>query len=340
MPDPVTTGFLTLAAAHVLKESFTAIVKPTAEYLGAELRQYTETQAQRLRQISISGQRKLGGRLEQDGAVNPRVFRKVIDEGYLWADSLSADYYGGFLASSHSRDGKDDTNIPFVSMINRMSSDQLHGHWILYAILLNYMAGRPHPNLYTFEGRKEAALYLPWSTFMFLFEALRIDDIERPTPKFEFKGTDRYHYVIVNQRFNDKITKLEPRRLDVVFWGLLTSDLVEHIYWGMDGWSLAHNMRKDYPSDPLGVGQKQVDPEEIIKIIQSGGTWSDGTSVDTGGVVFEPSILGMDLFLRAQGLPPVELISLGNLNYDFLPEQFRRELMQNVRLVEPLPGKA
>jgi hypothetical protein len=335
MPDPVSTSIVTLAAAHVLGESFTA----SADYLGVELKQCTEAAMQRFRRISSSAQRKLGRRLEEDGAVNPRVFKKVVDDGYFCSDGLSADYYGGFLASSHSKDGKDDTNVPFVSMINRMSSDQLHGHWILYAILFNRMYGRWGFHLYTYEGRKKAALYIPWSCFMFLFNTLRVDDIGDSLSKFEFAGSDRHHYVTVNEEFVRKLGEFDYRRLDLVFWGLLTSSLVDHIYWGLTGWDLADRMQKDYPSDPLGIAQKKLSEEDVSKL-RAGEKWSDSTGVDNGGIVFEPSILGMDLFLRAQGLPPNELISFESLKYEFYPEQFQKELMEDVRLVDRSPPNA
>jgi hypothetical protein len=235
MPDPVTTSIVTLAAAHVLRESFTAVVKPTADYLGVELKQYTEAQVQRLRRISNSAQRKLGARLEQEGAVNPRVFRKVVDDGYLCADSLSADYYGGFLASSHSGCGKDDSNVPFVSLVNRMSSDQLHGHWILYALLFNKMYGQGHLNPYISEHRKKTVLYIPWPTFMFLFEGLRVDDIEDPKPRFKFSGSDGCHSVTIDEHLIQEPTGFDHRRLDVIFWNLLNDGLVEHMYWGLTG---------------------------------------------------------------------------------------------------------
>lgn len=218
-----------------------------------------------------------------------------------------------------------------------MSSDQLHGHWILYAILFNYMQGSYHSNLYTFEGRKKASLYIPWEPFIFLFQTLRTDEINNPLPKFEFSGTDRHHSVTVNTEFVEGPIKLDPRRLDVVFWGLLAGDLVDHIYWGPHGWALADRMRKDYPESQFRLDLERIRPEEMHLKIEPDGAFS---GPHAGGVVFEPSILGMDLFLRAQGLPPDEMMSFASLRYDFLPEEFKNKLMTNVRLVEQPPVEA
>ena len=119
-----------------------------------------EAYGELLRGISSSAERKSGSRLAEDGAVNSRVFKKIIDDGCLCNDGLSADYYGGFLASSRTKDGLYDANVPSVSMINRMSSDHLHGHWILSALLLNNLYGSPLA-LHLQEERKEAAIYIP-----------------------------------------------------------------------------------------------------------------------------------------------------------------------------------
>ena len=334
MPDPVTTSIAALAAGHVLKDSCTRLLGPTADYLGVELKEWTEAQVKSFRRISSSAERKSGNRLAEAGAVNARVFKKIIDDGCFCTDGLSADYYGGFLASSRTKDGDDDANVPFVSMINRMSDDQLHGHWILYAMLFNKPYGWELA-LHLAKERKKAALYIPWKSFIFLFEALRTEHIEDADPKFKFSGADRRHFVTVDaQLIHDPRyhSNFDARRLDLVFFGMLSDDLVDHLYWGLTGHDLAYMMHTDFPDDPLGIAPKKFDDEQIMKVMR-GGTFTDQTSMAQGGVVFQPSILGMDLFLRAQGLPPKGEISFDSLKYDFCPEQFAEEILKNVRLV-------
>lgn len=341
MPDPVTTGFATLAASHLLRESVTRLVAPTADYLGTELRELTETQCQRLRRILNSAERKCGDRLREDGAVNALVFKKIVDDGRFCSDTLSAEYYGGLLAASRNRKGDDDANVPFTAMINRMSSDQLHGHWILYTMLFNLMHNQRDLNLYILAHRKQATLYIPWRSFMFLFEKLRTDNIE-DQPVFKFSGSDRSHSVHIGSSLVNELQATvfyspyggsDFRRLDIVFYGLLNDRLVERIYWGLTGWDLGDRMKEDYPSDPLGIRRTDFSEERIMR----GETVSDQTSSAQGGVVFCPSILGMDLFLRVHGLPLDERIGFDCLSYEFCPELFREEIMKNVRLVEPSP---
>jgi len=136
-------------------------------------------------------------------------------------------------------------------------------------------------------------------------------------------------------------------------WGLLSEDLVKKLYWGLTGFELEANMRKNFPDDSLGIAPKKFGETEMVEIMK-GGTFEDRTNITQGGVVFEPSILGMDLFLRAQGLPPRGVISFGDrsseafigfdsLKSDFRPERFAEEILKDVRLVSgsapPQSGK-
>jgi hypothetical protein len=105
--------------------------------------------------------------------------------------------------------------------------------------------------------------------------------------------------------------------LDPVFWGLLGENLVEHLYWGLTGWDLGEQLKKDFPDDPLGIAFKEEFDEKENAIIMKGGTVRYSTSMDQGGVVFQPSIFGMDLFLRAHGLSSVDRIGFDSLKYDF-----------------------
>jgi hypothetical protein len=227
MTDPLTTGIAALVASHALKDSCARLLGPTADYLGGELRQFSEKQMTRFRLIASAGERKSGSRLYTPGMVNERVFTRIIDDGCFCTDRLSADYYGGFLASSRTTDGADDANISYVTLINRMSSDQLRAHWILYATLFNKMHGRRDFRsafgLWSHEHRKSAAIYIPWRSFLFLFIALRTDLIDNTEPQFTFSGSCGLYSITIDERFLDDPRYydrcLDTRRLDVVFWG-------------------------------------------------------------------------------------------------------------------------
>jgi hypothetical protein len=84
------------------KEIIVKILGPTAEYIGGELRSYTEKGAANLRRIFTNTEKKLGARLDQPGQVPPKVLKNVLNEGYFCEDELAAEYFGGVLASSRS----------------------------------------------------------------------------------------------------------------------------------------------------------------------------------------------------------------------------------------------
>lgn len=59
--------------------------------------------------------------LDDGRCANLRTARDVRWHGAVTEDTVSAEYYGGLLASSRSNDGKDDTAIPFVDAIKSLS---------------------------------------------------------------------------------------------------------------------------------------------------------------------------------------------------------------------------
>jgi hypothetical protein len=81
---------------------------PTAEYLGGGLRAWTEKRVQNVATIFNKAQEKLGPEIEKAGSVPPRVLKEVLDEGSFCDDELTAEYFGGILASSRTPSGRDD----------------------------------------------------------------------------------------------------------------------------------------------------------------------------------------------------------------------------------------
>ena len=81
--------------------------------------------------ILIAGYKKI--RDINDGKkANLRVTRDVFWNGAFTDDEVCAEYFGGILAASRSKDGKDDSAIQFVDAIKSMSSKQLRLHYFIY----------------------------------------------------------------------------------------------------------------------------------------------------------------------------------------------------------------
>ncbi len=70
---------------------------------------------------------------KEDGKrANLRVARDVLWNGAFTDDEVCAEYFGGILAASRSKDGNNDDAIQFVDVIKSMSSNQLRLHYIIY----------------------------------------------------------------------------------------------------------------------------------------------------------------------------------------------------------------
>ncbi len=76
---------------------------------------------------------------------NLRVMRDVLWNGAFSEDEVCAEYFGGILASSRSKDGKDDDAIQFVDVIKSLSAKQLRLHYVIYNSLNKVLlaAGKP-----------------------------------------------------------------------------------------------------------------------------------------------------------------------------------------------------
>ena len=74
--------------------------------------------------------------LENDNKMaNLRVARDVFWNGSFSDSEVSAEYFGGILASSRSSDGRDDSMIFYLDIIKSLSSTQLKLHYMIYRAL-------------------------------------------------------------------------------------------------------------------------------------------------------------------------------------------------------------
>lgn len=80
-------------------------------------------------------QKRLGSKIETEGAVPPRVLKGVLEEGSFCDDELSAEYFGGVLASSRSEISRDDRGVYFISLVSRLTTYQIRTHYFLYNLV-------------------------------------------------------------------------------------------------------------------------------------------------------------------------------------------------------------
>src|SRR5258708_18135700 len=99
------------AAAWASKEVAGKLLGPPFDYIGGEIRHFTEKCNVNITSIFARAKRKLGERLEESGAVSPRVLRHVIDEGAFCNEAIAAEYVAGVLAAARVEGGRDDQGV-------------------------------------------------------------------------------------------------------------------------------------------------------------------------------------------------------------------------------------
>jgi len=119
-----------------LKDLVPRILGPTADYLGGELKTYTQKGIENLCRIFGNAGKKLGGALERPGQVPPNVLKSILMQGYFCENEFAAEYLGGVLASSRSECSRDDRGAAFLSLVDSMSSYQIRTHYIAYTAVL------------------------------------------------------------------------------------------------------------------------------------------------------------------------------------------------------------
>src|SRR6266496_693093 len=96
------------------------LLGPTADYLGTGLRSWTEKRVENTRRIFTHAAKLLGDRLESPGSVPPKVLKGILDDGSFCDDELSAEYFGGVLASSRTGVSRDDRGASFTALLGRL----------------------------------------------------------------------------------------------------------------------------------------------------------------------------------------------------------------------------
>ena len=121
------------ASAWASKEVIAKIIGPTADYLGGEIKNFTQKCNVNLSEVFERAKRKLGPRIDDPAQVNPRVLKGVLSEGAFAEDEIAAEYFGGVLAASRSQDGADDRGVAFLGLIRDLSIYQLRFHYLFYS---------------------------------------------------------------------------------------------------------------------------------------------------------------------------------------------------------------
>lgn len=129
MPDPITNAGIGVIAAYVGKDAIVRILGPTADYLGGELKEFTQIRMENIGRIFSNAEKKLGDKLNSQGQVPPKVFKTIINEGSYSDDAVAVEYFGGVLASSRTEVGRDDRGARIARVIDSLSAYQIRSHY-------------------------------------------------------------------------------------------------------------------------------------------------------------------------------------------------------------------
>lgn len=157
---------VTLATAAItyfgVKDMLPKLLGPSFDYLGGEVKSYTEKGVNNVLRIFANAGEKVGPDIENPKQVHPKVLKEILDEGYCAEDPLATEYFGGVLASSRTSNARDDRGAAFVKLVGQLSSYQLRAHHVIYMT-----ARGMYPNvgekLYLASYRQtEMPIYIEW----------------------------------------------------------------------------------------------------------------------------------------------------------------------------------
>ncbi len=227
----VSTGLTVLGAAIGSSKVVEKILGPTSEYLGDGLKNWTERRVNNVGRIFENAKKRLGSKIDENGAVPPKVLKAILDDGSFCDDELAAEYFGGVLASSRTEISRDDRGASITALVGRLTTYQIRSHYLFYSVLKKIFDGNNILVSNTFTDRDKLETYISFESYIAGMEFSNGEDI---------------------------------------------GNILSHVMFGLDREKLIEN------NFEFGATEK-------IK------------NFGTGGIVFIPSTLGIELFLWAHG---------------------------------------
>ena len=159
-----TTGLTILAGAVGSAQLVVKILGPTAAYVGDGLKHWTERGVTNVGRIFTNAGKRLGSKIESEGSVPPKVLKEILSHGSFCDDELTAEYFGGVLASSRTGIARDDRGAAFTALIGGLSSYQVRAHYYFYSLVKILFDGDSR-NVNTPEGRRDLEVFIPFESY-------------------------------------------------------------------------------------------------------------------------------------------------------------------------------
>ncbi len=156
VPDIAALG----ATAWASKDLAGKLLGPTFDYIGGELRTFTEKCNVNLTDVFLRARRKLGEQIEEPGGVSPRVLKDVLDQAAFCDDTVAAEYLAGVLAAARTENQADDRGVTYLSTIRQLSAYQLRAHYVIYWSIKTLLDDQKI-NILNFDDAPHARIFLP-----------------------------------------------------------------------------------------------------------------------------------------------------------------------------------
>jgi hypothetical protein len=143
------------------------VLGPTADEIGEHLRQhYSEYRTRNATRVLEKASVKLGERVDDDGSVPPRIAVRVLEEASLCDSEVMAEYFGGILAASRSKDGINDRGAAWAGLVARLSTSDVYFHYLAYQAFRRLHLGRTDVSLGVDRDRNRCSVYLPGAALL------------------------------------------------------------------------------------------------------------------------------------------------------------------------------
>ncbi len=179
MAEPVTTIGIGAIAAYLGKDGLSKLLGPTADYLGGELKAFTQKRIENVGKIFKHAENKLEDRINNYGTVSPKTLRIIINEGSYASDELALEYLGGILACSRTDIGRDDRGARIAKQIDNLSCYQLRSHYLIYSTI-SKICDINNESLNNSTGRRKCQILIPFNEYV---DAMELSESEWENPQ-------------------------------------------------------------------------------------------------------------------------------------------------------------
>lgn len=163
----VDTGTAAIVASSLLlaKEPLNKLLGPTFDYFGKEIESFAKKRSENIGRILTKAIKILGSKIDEPGQVHPKILKGIVLDGSFCDDELTAEYYGGILASSRIGVSRDDRGASFLEQVSHLSFYQVRTHFICYTVLkILFQGTQLNPGIP--EDRYSMKTYLPDSDYI------------------------------------------------------------------------------------------------------------------------------------------------------------------------------